>query len=654
MQISLKAPTGKTFDSRKLQCNLTPPTYYAGFCQLLNWWKSAAPPIVQRSAGGNLQGLAAINAGYLNSNGELPVPCASDVTVFGAYVIFNAGTIDGIDPFNGEAFTIKWDGRGCTLNAISGATIDNANGTATVTLAAGAALFAFWTITDRNDPPRNIRVYQTRYAANVAAGETFNPDWLKQVRGFKVLRVMDWLGTNWSPVTDISHFNQASSARWTGTYNDDWNGHAMPLSVIAELGNLTGCELHVCIPHQATNTCVTAMAAYFRDNLHTGRIIHFEYSNECWNSQFAQTSYCNTQGVALFASGNAFSDGRKWFGFRNAQIMKLVRDAFADRTRWRGAIGAWTVSTSTSDKIIEGINYWRTSTSSPLALTDLFDSLHITGYFGGVQGSRGITSITRANPGVVTTSANHDLATGQKVRFSFYNDHAGNSDGMEQLDGVEATVTVLSSTTFSIGINTSAYTALRATPLNAFCTDARLFLLMDQSEANHTANATTYPTNYTHFAQEMATAMQTGTSPSGLVADPGTTVAALISTHFPGHKTICDTNGLQLRQYEGGCHFVGDNYLTGYGGANSLGDRLTDYMKGSQHSAAFAAVYTASYVAFWNAGGLYPSKFSDMGQIIRSGGWGGMQYLPCAAAPSGDAGNPVWQAVLAANGFSIS
>jgi hypothetical protein len=67
-------------------------------------------------------------------------------------------------------------------------------------------------------------------------------------------------------------------------------------------------------------------------------------------------------------------------------------------------------------------------------------------YLGGTE----ISAITKANPGVVTISASHGLTTGDRVTFTM-------PSGMTQLDGVTATVTVLSSTTYSIGIDTSAY-----------------------------------------------------------------------------------------------------------------------------------------------------------------------------------------------------
>lgn len=63
-----------------------------------------------------------------------------------------------------------------------------------------------------------------------------------------------------------------------------------------------------------------------------------------------------------------------------------------------------------------------------------------------------VTNITQANPGVVTTSASHGYTTGDEVILS-------GIVGMEELNGRQVTVTVLSTTTFSIGIDTTSYTA---------------------------------------------------------------------------------------------------------------------------------------------------------------------------------------------------
>ena len=63
-----------------------------------------------------------------------------------------------------------------------------------------------------------------------------------------------------------------------------------------------------------------------------------------------------------------------------------------------------------------------------------------------------VSSITNANPGVVTTASPHGYFTGLIVRFEFFVDF-----GMQQLLGNTYTIIVLSPTTFSINANTTTY-----------------------------------------------------------------------------------------------------------------------------------------------------------------------------------------------------
>ena len=63
-----------------------------------------------------------------------------------------------------------------------------------------------------------------------------------------------------------------------------------------------------------------------------------------------------------------------------------------------------------------------------------------------------ITAMTQANPGAVTTSEAHGLTTGDKIAMS-------NILGMTQANNNIYTATVTSTTTFTIGVNTSGFTA---------------------------------------------------------------------------------------------------------------------------------------------------------------------------------------------------
>lgn len=71
-----------------------------------------------------------------------------------------------------------------------------------------------------------------------------------------------------------------------------------------------------------------------------------------------------------------------------------------------------------------------------------------------LPGKRIITNVTAANPGVVTTNINHGYATGDRVRIRI-----PAVSGMVELHDQIVTVTYVTATTFSIGVDTTAYTA---------------------------------------------------------------------------------------------------------------------------------------------------------------------------------------------------
>ena len=76
--------------------------------------------------------------------------------------------------------------------------------------------------------------------------------------------------------------------------------------------------------------------------------------------------------------------------------------------------------------------------------TSLFDISNLTGSV------LGITGITQANPGVVTTDLNHGFSSGQVIQIN-------SVVGMTQVNGNSYTITVLTETTFSIGVDTTGY-----------------------------------------------------------------------------------------------------------------------------------------------------------------------------------------------------
>lgn len=72
---------------------------------------------------------------------------------------------------------------------------------------------------------------------------------------------------------------------------------------------------------------------------------------------------------------------------------------------------------------------------------------------------RVICDITSANPGVVRTLVDHNFVTGQKVRIRTAKDLLPATTSMLELDGQLVTITVVDASRFSIGIDTTGYSA---------------------------------------------------------------------------------------------------------------------------------------------------------------------------------------------------
>jgi hypothetical protein len=115
-------------------------------------------------------------------------------------------------------------------------------------------------------------------AAGIADTQLFHPRFLKNHEPFRLLRYMDWMGTNSSPVANISDYPTATSAFWT----------RVPIATLAALGNRLQSDIWINIPHKASDALIDAIATTLRDSFSLDRKIYIEYGNENWNGIFAQ------------------------------------------------------------------------------------------------------------------------------------------------------------------------------------------------------------------------------------------------------------------------------------------------------------------------------------------------------------------------------
>ena len=350
-------------------------------------------------------------AGYLDANAELVDPLPAGAT---AYYVLVQGQGHGIGltydaNVSGIAMKCTWDGGA----AISGITKQGDIASLTVNLAeryctwtygatgtdavqggnytqAGVLVFSFDTGVS-TEPPTNIKVFKAEHEARVIAGEIFDPDWLSQISNFSPLRVMGAMQTNFAVVVDYTDFATESYVYWGETADGLTYGRktGLPLTVIAKLADAAESDIWVCLPHKATDACVTSIATAMRDGVTNQSLkIFFEFHNETWNyyKQYMIDQADAMPGTPWSADGG-YDRGQKWCGYRGAQMMELVRTVFGTDSgagRWVGVIGTWNgVSYALSNLKLPGIDYHIANDAGATQdITKLYTHVAVAPYIG--------------------------------------------------------------------------------------------------------------------------------------------------------------------------------------------------------------------------------------------------------------------------------
>jgi RTX calcium-binding nonapeptide repeat (4 copies) len=168
---------------------------------------------------------------------------------------------------------------------------------------------------------RDIQVYQEKYADLVAMGEHFDPKWFQQIDDFRVLRMHDWQGTNFSKVTDFTNNDvTADQAFWVK------DGRGMPYELLVEVANQSRSDLWINIPHMATDDYMRKVAAYVKDHLDKDLKVYVEYSNEYWTEGFDQHQYLIDKGAQLF--GHVPFANAEAYGARASEMTQIFKQVF--------------------------------------------------------------------------------------------------------------------------------------------------------------------------------------------------------------------------------------------------------------------------------------------------------------------------------------
>jgi len=221
-----------------------------------------------------------------------------------------------------------------------------------------------------SDPVRDIHFIMPGFGSTYLTNP-FNPDLLNFIGDFQVIRFMDWMKTNGSPITSWSNRN-------TQNYYTQTLDNGVAYEHIINLCNLTQKNPWICIPHKANDNYITQLATIFRDSLDPGLKLYIEYSNEVWNGSFSQSQYADSMGNVMGYSGNPWEQGWQYYAKRSSDVMNIFETEFQNNSRIVKVLSSQAANSWVTNYIIDKFKDTFYNPSQVQA-----DAIAIAPYFGG-------------------------------------------------------------------------------------------------------------------------------------------------------------------------------------------------------------------------------------------------------------------------------
>ena len=276
-------------------------------------------------------------------------------------------TWDNGGRYEGGRYVLDFDGKGrvAVFGDDEGTTSKGGLG---LDLKPGSGLRLELLETDPKDPVRDIRIVPAKLKKR-AEKQPFNARFLELIEPFRALRMMDLQQTNNSPQVRWEERAHPDDARQT-------SDRGVALELLIDLANETERDPWFCVPHQADDDYVRAMAELVKERLDKGRSVYLEYSNEVWNNQFEQARYAREQGLELGLSRDGTEAQLRFYSRRSIEVFRIWRDVFkSQRSRIVRVLAAQSANPWSSEVVLD----WNDA-------HDDADVLAIAPYFGGNLG----------------------------------------------------------------------------------------------------------------------------------------------------------------------------------------------------------------------------------------------------------------------------
>lgn len=203
-------------------------------------------------------------------------------------------------------YVVSWQGKGTV--EVAGVKVVDASvpNQITVTVPASGTVNIDVTAVDVATPLHDLSMVRKD---QLGLTGLFNPDFIAAMKLYACIRFMDWQGTNFtrtaaSLAADFAPLT-ALPVAFGNTWSGQANGTSIPLEVMIELCNKTGCDGWFCMPIQADAAWRQKFYALVKAKLAPGLKCYVENSNEVWNGAFPQGHFYNAD---FTANMNAHAD----------------------------------------------------------------------------------------------------------------------------------------------------------------------------------------------------------------------------------------------------------------------------------------------------------------------------------------------------------
>ena len=254
--------------------------------------------------------------------------------------------------YPGGDYTVFFDGNG-TLELGGDATLIRAEPghlTIRVDPSNGGILLRI-IATDRKNPLRNIRMIMPGFEETYVTAP-FHPLFLERTEKYRVLRFMDWMGTN-----------NSSQRRWRDrplpTDSTQASPKGVALEYLIDLANTLHTDPWFTIPAEADDAYVQQFAALVADRLDPSLGVYIEYSNEVWNDLFSAAAYARKRGLKLHLSPDPDLAQSRFYAQRSVEIFNIFENVFGSRERLTRVIGTQVANLEVAREILEWKNTFK-------------------------------------------------------------------------------------------------------------------------------------------------------------------------------------------------------------------------------------------------------------------------------------------------------